>query len=51
MWECMDRGGAIVKVGNDYWVDMLTPKAIYKYGEVVKGEVVNGVGYLASIEK
>ena len=33
-WECMDRGGAIVKTGNVYWIDMLSVHALYPFGEI-----------------
>jgi hypothetical protein len=41
VWTCRDRGGAIKKVGDKYWIDMLTTKARVPYGTVVQGEIVN----------
>ena len=40
-WECMDRGGAIKKIGDTYWIDMLTPNARVPYGQIVEGKIIN----------
>lgn len=40
VWECKDRGGMIKKVGNTYWIDMLTPNPRIGYGTVVQGEIL-----------
>ena len=39
-WICMDRGSKIVKNGDVYWVDMLTPYALFDYGELVVGKIL-----------
>ena len=39
IWTCKDRGSAIVKVDNTYWVDQLTPEALYPYGQEVEAEL------------
>lgn len=35
-WTCMDRGDAIQFVNGIAWVDMMIPRALYKYGAVVE---------------
>lgn len=39
-WTCRDRGGAIKKHGDVYWIDQLTPYALVPYGTIVQGEIV-----------
>ena len=39
-WECQDLGGAIVKIGDFYWVDLLTTNSPYDYGDIVEGELL-----------
>lgn len=39
VWTCMDRGSMIVKEGNAYWVDQLTPYALVPYGTEVEAEM------------
>lgn len=34
-WTCWDRGGAIAKTGQKYWVDMLNRGAVYPFGTVI----------------
>jgi len=40
VWVCKDRGSKIVKDGEAYWVDMLTPYSLANYDTVVVGEIV-----------
>lgn len=35
-WVCMDRGGAINKVGDVYWIDQLTENPQYTFGTVLE---------------
>lgn len=39
-WMCMDRGGAIVKEGDVYWIDQLTPYPEYVFGSVVPATMI-----------
>ena len=41
IWECMDRGGAIVRNGDVYWVDQLTEHARYPFGTVIEAYIVD----------
>lgn len=38
-WICLDRGGAIVMVGDVYWIDQLTTTPEYRFGTVVEAEM------------
>lgn len=40
VWICKDRGSKIVKDGEAYWIDMLTPYSLANYDTVVVGEIV-----------
>jgi len=42
VWECMDRGGAIVMEGDVYWVDQLTEHARYPFGTVIEAKIIQG---------
>lgn len=39
-WMCMDRGGAIVKEGDVYWIDQLTANPQYIFGSVVPATMI-----------
>lgn len=39
-WTCLDRGEAIVKEGNVYWVDMLSKEPPYPFGTIMEAEAV-----------
>jgi hypothetical protein len=41
VWECWDRGGAIVREGNKIWLDLLSPTRRVPFGTVVDVIVVN----------
>lgn len=40
VWECLDRGSAIVYDGYVYWVDQLTANPEYEFGEVVEAIII-----------
>lgn len=39
-WICKDRGGAIVREGDTYWIDQLTANPEYEYGAVVEAKII-----------
>ena len=40
IWECQDRGGAIVTAGGVPWLDLLQQKASYSFGSIQNVEVL-----------
>ena len=39
-WMCLDRGGAIIKEGDVYWIDQLTTTPEYVFGSVVSAKMI-----------
>ena len=40
IWECLDRGGAIVYDNGTYWIDQLTANPEYKFGQIVEATII-----------
>ena len=40
VWECWDRGGAIVRQGNVIWLDLLTQRAPVPFGTEMEVQVL-----------
>lgn len=41
-WICLDRGGAITYNNGVYWVDMLSPEAVYPFGTIMQAKIIKG---------